>query len=327
MENIVVHQVNIAHYRLVELSKLADQAKPFYDWVEKVAKRVTGYNKTLSEILFVSDKSQISQIISSCYLNAQEEPPFLFDGIGRVYKHYKACFYFFAWIIRDAPQQRLVPLVSRMQKLDGIEKMIAETDTLVELIYQYRDIVKTFEWQTIREIIIDRLEGSRRSISGHRIESSVRTSFVAAIQYYYSIFGHFGRFKKIEFADKQTKIGRHTIDVSAQLTPKIMAPVERILIPVKTRETEGGGHSHLFTRDIISAISDIKNDIPNPHIIAVIIAENWSSDELLTIDQSIDMVFHFNMNPNQFFGFDDDSQQKLNKYIDSLFKIKEEQND
>jgi hypothetical protein len=68
-----------------------------------------------------------------------------------------------------------------MQKLDSIEKILAETDTLVELIYEYRIVVKSFEWQTIREIIIDRLEGSRRSISGHKIEASVRTSFVAAI--------------------------------------------------------------------------------------------------------------------------------------------------
>jgi hypothetical protein len=27
--------------------------------------------------------------------------------------------------------------------------------------------------------------------------------------------------------------------------------VENILIPVKTRETAGGGHSHLFTRDYV----------------------------------------------------------------------------
>ncbi|MDJ1181239.1 hypothetical protein PJF56_20465 [Roseofilum sp. BLCC_M91] len=37
MNELIVHQVNITHYRLVELSKLADQAKPFYDWVEKQA--------------------------------------------------------------------------------------------------------------------------------------------------------------------------------------------------------------------------------------------------------------------------------------------------
>ncbi|MDR2666763.1 MAG: hypothetical protein LBB34_01430 [Holosporales bacterium] len=116
MNEIIVHQVNIAHYRLVELSKLADQAKPFYDWVEKVAKQLTGYNKSLSEILLTVNKSQIKQIILSCYSNESEEKPFLFDGVGRVYEHIKVCFYFFAWLIRDAPQQRLSPLVSRMQK-------------------------------------------------------------------------------------------------------------------------------------------------------------------------------------------------------------------
>jgi hypothetical protein len=243
----------------------------------------------------------------------------LFDGIGRIYEHTKACFYFFAWIIRDAPQQRLSPLISRMQKIDNIEKITAETDTLVELLYEYRNIVKTFDWQTIREIIIDRLEGSRRSISGHKIEACVRTSFVAAIQHYYSVYNNYGKFRKIELADKQIKIGRHTVDVSAQLILKNINNVENILIPVKTRETEGGGHSHLFTRDIMSAITDIKNDIQNPHIVVVIIAENWSPEELITIDKTIDIIFHFNMNPNKFIGFDEESQRKLNKYIESLF--------
>jgi hypothetical protein len=319
MKDIVVHQVNIAHYRLVELSKLADQAKPFYDWVERIAKQVSGYNKSLSEILLICNKSQIKRIISSCYLNEQEEKPLLFDGIGRVYEHTKACFYFFAWLIRDAPQQRLAPLVSRMQKLDSIEKILAETDTLVELICEYRTVVKNFEWQTIREIIIDRLEGSRRSISGHKIEASVRSSFVAAIQHYYSIYNNYGKFKKIELADRQIKIGKHTVDVSAQLMSKNSSAVENILIPVKTRETEGGGHSHLFTRDIMSAIADIRQEMQNPHLVVVIIAENWSPEELNTIDKTIDIVFHFNMNPNKFAGFDDETQQKLNKYIESLF--------
>jgi len=191
------------------------------------------------------------------------------------------------------------------------------------LIYQYRNIVKTFDWQTIREIIIDRLEGSRRSISGHRIESNVRTSFVAAIQHYYSIYSNYGKFKRVEFADKQIKIGRHTVDISAKLIPKDNSFIENILIPVKTRETEGGGHSHLFTRDIMSALTNIKNEIQNPHILVVIIAENWSPEELITIDKTIEVIFHFNMNPNKFIGFDDEAQRKLNKHIATLFKTNE----
>jgi hypothetical protein len=321
MNEIIVHQINIAHYRLVELSKLADQAKPFYDWVEKVAKQLTGYNKSLSEILLTVNKPEIKQIILSCYSNESEEKPLLFDGVGRVYEHTKACFYFFAWLIRDAPQQRLSPLVSRMQKTDNVKKIVAETDTLVELIYQYRSIVKTFEWYTIREIIIDRLEGSRRSISGHKIEASVRTSFVAAIQHYYSIYNNYGKFKKVVVADKQIKVGRDTIDVSAQLLSKDNSSIENILVPVKTRETEGGGHAHLFTRDIISAITEIKKERAKPHLVVVIIAENWAPEELTIIDSSIDIIFHFNMNPNQFTGFDDEAQQKLNKYIEYLFNI------
>ena len=51
MKDLIVHQINIAHYRLIELTKLADQAKPFYDWVESHAKRVTGSHKNLNEIL------------------------------------------------------------------------------------------------------------------------------------------------------------------------------------------------------------------------------------------------------------------------------------
>lgn len=320
MKKLTVHKVNISHQRLVELSKLADQAKPFYDWVEKVAKKATGSHRSLNEIIFQASKKDIENIIESCYSTETDTKPFLFDGVGRVYPHFKACFYFFAWIVRDAPQQRLSPLISRMQKADNVSKIKAETDALVELIFEYKSVVKSFEWQAVREVVIDRLEGSRRSIRGHVLETSARTSLVTAIQNYYSIHSNYGKFKKVEIADKQIKIGRHTVDVSALLYPE-KNPTDpiRLLIPIKTRETEGGGHSHIFTRDIISAITDIKSEQRNDHIAVVIIAENWSPREIETINNSIDIVFHFNMSPNSFEGFDEGSQVKLNQYIDKIF--------
>lgn len=320
MKKLVVHKVNISHSRLVELSKLADQAKPFYDWIEKIAKKVTGSHRTFNEILYQSSKKDIKNIIESCYSSDEtESKPFLFDGIGRVYRHFKACFYFFAWIVRDAPQQRLSPLISRMQKADKVSKITAETDALVELIFEYKSVVKSFEWQAVREVIIDRLEGSRRSIRGHALEANARTSLVTAIQNYYSIHGNYGKFKKVEIADKQIKVGRHTVDVSALLYPKSELSPIRLLIPIKTRETEGGGHSHIFTRDVISAITDIKAEKRNDHIIVVIIAENWSPREIETIDNAIDLIFHFNMSPNGFEGFDESAQIKLNQYIEKIF--------
>ena len=118
MKDLIVHQVNITHYRLIELTKLADQAKPFYDWVERIAKKQTGSHRSLNEILMNASKNDLFEIIQSCYREADEKRPLLFDGIGRVYPHAKACFYFFAWIIRDAPRQRLAPLIARMRNRD-----------------------------------------------------------------------------------------------------------------------------------------------------------------------------------------------------------------
>lgn len=316
MTELIVHKVNIAHYRLIELTKLADQAKPFYDWIEKHAKRVTGSHKLLSEIIFTCARSELHEIIQACYFDQADVRPLLFDGIGRVYPHRKACFYFFAWMIRDAPQQRLSPLISRMQKLDDCSRLTAETDALVELIIEYRLLVRTFDWQAIREVVMDRLEGSRRSISGHDLEANVRTALITAVQHYFSIYGNYGEFKEVVIADRQISVGRHTVDVSARLLPKSGDDVAQLLIPVKTRETEGGGHSHLFTRDVTTAITDMKAAGSNCHIVVVIIAQNWAPRELENIAHQIDEVFHFNMSPNSFVGFDDDSQYRFNRYVE-----------
>jgi hypothetical protein len=319
MKKLIVHTVDVTNYRLVELSKLADQAKPFYDWVEKEAKKITGSHRSLNEILLKANKEDLKKIMTSCYKDENGDKPLLFDGIGRVYNHTKACFYFFAWIVRDAPQQRLSPLIARMRQVERVEKIIAEMDTLAELIFEYKNFVKTFDWLVVREIIIDRLEGSRRSIKGHHLETSVRTALITAIQNYYSIYGNYGIFKKVEIAPKQIKIGNHTVDVSAELTPKDGSSTVKLLIPIKTRETEGGGHAHIFTRDIMSAVRDLKDDLNNYRISTVIIAQNWSASEIGHITNQIDLIFHFNMSPNQFNGFDEESQIKLNKYIEKIF--------
>ncbi len=262
-----------------------------------------------------ANRAEITSIISARYREVEEKRPLLFDGIGRVYPHARACFYFFAWIIRDAPEQRLAPLTARMRKLENLDKMAAETDTLVELILEYSSCVRSFSWLAVREVVIDRLEGSRRSIKGHHLEARVRTALITAFQNYFSIYGNYGKYKKLAVADKQIKIGNHTIDVSAKLTPLNNGPTETLLIPIKTRETEGGGHAHIFTRDVIAAVRELKEDKSRYHMIAIIVAINWSISELGNIGDQIDMVFHFNMNPNKFIGFDDASQIQLNKYI------------
>lgn len=205
-----------------------------------------------------------------------------------------------------------------MRKIETIEKVIAETDTLVELIFEYKNCVKNFDWHTTREVIIDRLEGSRRSIKGHHLEANVRTALITSIQNYFSIYGNYGKYKKPVIAPKQIKIGNHTIDVSVELIPKDGGPQEILLVPIKTRETEGGGHAHLFTRDIMAAVRELQDDANKYHIAAVIIAQNWAASELGNIDKQIDLIFHFDMNPNIFNGFDESSQIMLNKYVEGI---------
>jgi hypothetical protein len=50
----------------------------------------------------------------------------------------------------------------------------------------------------------------------------------------------------------------------------------KILTPVKTRETMGGGHALLFTRDIHKSISVAQEN--NFNCIPVIIAESWGGN-------------------------------------------------
>ena len=74
----------------------------------------------------------------------------------------------------------------------------------------------------------------------------------------------------------------------------------------------------MFTRDIIAAVNELNNDKEKYHISAVIIAQNWSVSELEHIAKQMDLIFHFDMNPNQFDGFDEKTQVRLNKYIEGL---------
>lgn len=318
MSELIVHKVDIAHYRLIELTKLADQAKPFYDWVERVAKRVTNSHHSLNKILMDSTKKDVASIIKTCFVEKESARPLLFDGIGRVYRHEKACFYFFAWIIRDAPAQRLIPLISKMRKLEKVSQRDAQIHSLASLICEYRNNVQGFAWQAIREVIIDRLEGSRRSIRGHEVEARVRTALIVALQNFYAIHSNYGKYRCVNVAPGQISVGNHTVDVSAELVPLEHSSAFHLFLPIKTRETEGGGHSHLFSRDIIAAVRDIKESVPNSVILVVIIADNWSQSEIQNIQGHIDMVFHFNMSPTRFVGFDETAQIDLNRFIANI---------
>jgi hypothetical protein len=323
MQRLVISGVDVSHSRLVELTKLADQAKPFYDWIELRFQRSLAQKQSLDEMLQTVSRTDIRSAILDCYAAKDEvNLPLLFDGVGRSYSHHKACYYLFSWLIRDAPQQRLGPLIQRIIRIAKGKRPEVEAEVLSALICKYRSQVKTFEWQAVREIILDRLEGSRRAIKGREKEGIVRTALATAIQSFFAESGNYGKYAGVEIADKEIIIGNETFDVSANLLDGKGQCARRILVPIKTRETEGGGHAHLITRDIKSAMRAAKFDNAHDFLIAVIVAQNWSEREALTIRQMVDHAAIFKLSPNEFTEFDIEEQDRLNSFVASLLSGK-----
>lgn len=203
MTLLIVEGVDITHSRLVELTALADQAEAFYDWAEERFQETLERGDPLSEILNSASQAEIRKSLVVCYAASRVEGlPLLCDGVGRSYPHAKACYYFFSWLIRDAPQQRLAPLIAKMVKLSKRPRLEIELEALSSLICKYRSNVKIFSWEAVREVIIDRLEGSRRSIKGHEKEAVVRTALLTAFQSYYTTNSNYGTFAGVEIGDK-----------------------------------------------------------------------------------------------------------------------------
>jgi hypothetical protein len=313
---LLLYNIDITHLRLVDLTRLADQAKPFYDWVEKEFQTVLKRDESLNILLLTTTHAELISCIRACYASSDTDTvPLLFDGIGRSYSHKKACFYFFAWLIRDAPQQRLTPLITRMLKNTSSTRTDIEIEVLAALIVKYRPYVTTFAWDAIREVIIDRLEGSRRSIRGHEKEVIVRTALLSSVQDYFTRNQNYGVYGRVEIPASQIIIGNETYDVSVSLIDHTETVARRILVPIKTRETEGGGHAHLFSRDILSAIRAVRQHSSADFVAVVIIATNWSARETENLREIVDHLIVFEASPTNFHSFDTIEQERLNQFI------------
>ena len=87
---------------------------------------------------------------------------------------------------------------------------------------------------------------------------------------------------------KEMRLNDETYDVQVHTKHKTL------LIPVKTRETMGGGHASLFTRDIYKSISVARDN--GYECIPVIIAESWAGD---LNSLGCKHIVYIKANPNQ----------------------------
>ncbi len=147
--------------------------------------------------------------------------------------------------------------------------------------------------------MLARLEGSRRALKGTLFETIVRGSLR-------TIFQRHGIDLKVH--DGEVRLHDETYDV------QVSGPRGSVLIPVKTRETMGGGHAMLFTRDIHKSISIAESS--GYHCLPIIIAESWGGDlESLKCEHYI----YIQANPNQVTQIEPLLLERLEELI-SVFK-------
>ena len=190
-----IHGVDFTHARLVDLTKLADQAAPFYLWIERQFQRYFHSSKSFQDLVLTATLDELIGSIQSCYeADDVSRLPKLFDGGGVPYRHLEACFFMFAWIARDAAVQRLKPLISSVAKEGPRGSKKVEIEVLANLLFHYRSNLKFFDWPAIREVTLQRLEGSRRAKKGSAVEMYARTALSHAFTYYFGTRGNYGKF-------------------------------------------------------------------------------------------------------------------------------------
>jgi hypothetical protein len=228
---------------------------------------------------FVREASDAKAVrVLEIYLATQSTAQ-LFDGLGRPYSDTIAKWYFLAWILRDAPAQRLGPLLRSVDGDTLDKKKAALLNQLRKFVGPLFPEASKWEWPVLSEVMLARLEGSRRALKGTHFETLVRDTLRAVFEAHRI---------PLNVGDGEKRINKETYDVQVSVRGKT------ILLPVKTRETMGGGHANLFTRDIHKSISVARAN--GYECIPIIIAESWGGNlESLGCDYHI----YIQANPNQ----------------------------
>lgn len=283
----------VDNLRLQELATIVEQNKPFYDAFSKFL-QCHGY-ANVAAFIHDEDSAKARSAIASYLANPAGAT--LHDGLGRPYTNGKAKWYFLAWILRDAPVQRLEPLLRSVDGSTLEEKKAVLINHLREFVGPLFPDSEKWTWPVVSEIMLARLEGSRRALKGTRFESLVRNLLTELFS---------ANALDLAVGEKQIMIGDETYDI------QVVSAKSKILMPVKTRETMGGGHANLFTRDIHKAISVAQE---NGYLcIPIVIAESWGGNlDSLHCENSI----YIQANPNQV----DEIGSKLAAELESLLSV------
>lgn len=289
--DLVLHNL-----RLRELVAVVRENQQFYqDFVDFLEQE--GYNSVLDFVQEPSDERAAGTI--GRYLNRSSEVR-LYDGLLRPYSNSRAKWFFLSWLLRDAATQRLQPLLNAVPGNTITERRTYLINEIRKFVAPLFPLSENWEWPAISEVMLSRLEGSRRALKGTLFEGIVRRCMENLIS---------DHELPLQVAKTQVKIEDETYDV------QVTGNAGTILIPVKTRETMGGGHSLLFTRDIYKSILVASNQ--GYVCVPIVIAESWSGD---LEELSSELYIYIQANPNQVAVVELSLAQKLEAELLPLLK-------
>ncbi len=154
--------------RLKELVAIVRENEQFYrDFVGFL--NAEGYKSILEFIQEPSDEKAAQTIAK--YLSRASEAK-LYDGLLRPYANAKAKWYFLAWLLRDAATQRLQPLLKNMPGETAIERKTYLLNEVRKFVGPLFPHAENWEWSAISEVMLSRLEGSRRALKGTCLKKS-----------------------------------------------------------------------------------------------------------------------------------------------------------
>ena len=273
----------IRHHRLEELLIIADMCYPLYEWIERKFQHTLQNDASLDENLMTRTGEEIAECIIQCYKDRSElggeGNPILYNGIGLPYSAIESLHKFFGWLARDMPDQRLNPLLRQAARRLGKDIVDLELRAIAyaNLIVTYRSAIKSFSWLAIREVLVDRLEGSRRSARAHGIEKGLRENVTKILEQIEKDRANDLIYDKATVQPTEVKLGDQSYDIAVDFS-KYDKVQQRLLIPVKTRETQGGGHAILYERELRPAVREAKRSDPPAFVGLIAIAGNWPAE-------------------------------------------------
>lgn len=284
----------LSNLRLADLVAIVKANKGFYDDFVKYLHE-NGY-KTTQEFVNEPSDSKGKRIIAG-FLERTSAAE-LMNGLGNPYANSVARWYFLAWILRDAPTQRLGPLLGEVPGKTIEDRKAYLLNEVRKFVGPLFPDCQSWEWSAISEVMLARLEGSRRALKGGLFEGIVRRCLRAVLKKHDI---------SLSVSEKEVRIHDETYDL------RVSGKTQSILMPVKTRETMGGGHASLFTRDIYKSISVAQEN--GFQCLPIVIAESWGGDlESLKCD-----YVYIQANPNQVASIEPLLIEKLEALID-LFR-------